>query len=440
MQDYFLKLSRLVNTLLESTNEVILCHFSGELSDFIRFNQAKIRQIGSVEQRIIDLTLIQNKRSSRGVLDLTGELETDEQRLKALLFKLREHLTYLPEDPYLHYATAVHSTATVMPNNLHEAKDVLSDIIRDTAHTDFVGIYAGGAIFSGFFNTLGQQNWHNSYSFNLDWSLYHAKDKAVKSSYAGFRWNGVSFLDKIRQAKQQLEILKYKPISLPAGKYRVYLAPAALYELLNLISWGGFSSRSLYTKQSPLQRLQEQHALNAKITIRENIEHGVAPGFQEQGFIRPKQLILIDSGQLTNSLISPRTAKEYNVATNGAQQNEAPASIDMLGGELTQEQVLNNLHKGIYISNLWYLNYSDRTAGRITGMSRFASFWVENGKIVAPLNVMQFDDSIYNMLGNNLIDLTCEREFIMDNSSYEQRSMQSARLPGALIDNVEFTL
>lgn len=442
MQDYFLKLNRLTNTLLENTNEVILCHFTGELSDFIRFNHGKVRQVGSVEQRTIELELIQGKRSSHGCLDLTGELETDEQRLKALLFKLREHIAYLPEDPHLYYSTEVRSTASVMPNDLHDAKEILADILRDVGETDFVGHYAGGATFSGFFNTLGQQNWHNTYSFNLDWSLYHSKDKAVKNAYAGFQWNSVTFLDKIRESKQQLDILKQSPMTIDPGKYKVFLAPSALYEIIDLLSWGGFSAKELQTKQSPLLRLQEDKncQLHPTVTIRENIEHGLAPAFQEQGFLRPPHLTLIEQGKLKNTLVSPRTAKEYNLTANGAYHNESPVSIDMQAGSFSQKDVLETLDTGIYINNLWYLNYSDRAACRITGMTRFASFWVEDGEIVAPLNVMRFDESLYNLLGSNLIALTREREFIMDTDTYERRSVVSARLPGALIDKFNFTL
>jgi predicted Zn-dependent protease len=442
MQDYFLKLNRLVNTLLENTNEVILCHFSGELSDFIRFNHGKVRQVGSVEQRVIELELIQGKRSSHGYLDLTGELETDEQRLKALLFKLREHLAYLPEDPHLNYSTEIHSTGSVMPNDLHDAKEILADILRDVEDSDFVGHYAGGATFSGFFNTLGQLNWHNTYSFNLDWSLYHTKDKAVKNAYAGFQWNSVTFLDKMRESKQQLDILKRDPITIEPGKYKVFLAPSALYEIISLLCWGGFSAKELQTKQSPLLRMQqdEKCQLHPTVTIRENIEHGLAPAFQEQGFLRPQYLNLIEQGKLQNALVSPRTAKEYNLTTNGANCEESPISIDMEQGSFSQKEALKTLDTGIYIHNLWYLNYSDRASCRITGMTRFASFWVEKGEIVAPLNVMRFDESLYNLLGSNLIALTREREFIMDTSTYEKRSVVSARLPGALISDFNFTL
>ncbi len=39
-------------------------------------------------------------------------------------------------------------------------------------------------------------------------------------------------------------------------------------------------------------------------------------------------------------------------------------------------------------------------------MTRFATFWVEGGRIVAPVNVMRWDDTLYRMLGENLEALT----------------------------------
>ena len=104
------------------------------------------------------------------------------------------------------------------------------------------------------------------------------------------------------------------------------------------------------------------------------------------------------------------------------------------------DDVLSELDTGVYVNQLWYTNYSDRAAGRITGMTRFATFWVEGGQIVAPLNVMRFDESIYRMFGENLLALTAERDFIPDSETYEARTTSSMRLPGALIDNFRFTL
>jgi predicted Zn-dependent protease len=79
-------------------------------------------------------------------------------------------------------------------------------------------------------------------------------------------------------------------------------------------------------------------------------------------------------------------------------------------------------------------------ACRITGMTRFATFWVENGAIQAPLNVMRFDETLYRMLGENLVALTAERELLLDSSTYGARSTASSRMPGAVVKDFTFTL
>jgi len=149
---------------------------------------------------------------------------------------------------------------------------------------------------------------------------------------------------------------------------------------------------------------------------------------------------LIDQGTFRDCLVSPRSAKEYGVPTNGAGDGEMPESIDVAAGDILADDVVRQLDTGVYINNLWYLNYSDRSACRITGMTRFATLWVENGRIAAPLNVMRFDETLYRMLGENLLGLTTERYLILDSGTYGGRSTSSSRLPGALVKDFTFTL
>jgi predicted Zn-dependent protease len=73
-------------------------------------------------------------------------------------------------------------------------------------------------------------------------------------------------------------------------------------------------------------------------------------------------------------------------------------------------------------------------------MTRFATFWVENGKVVAPVDVLRFDDTVYRMLGENLEGLTAETEFILDAGTYQARQLASVRVPGALVKDMAFTL
>jgi predicted Zn-dependent protease len=189
-----------------------------------------------------------------------------------------------------------------------------------------------------------------------------------------------------------------------------------------------------------LKMVEEGVRLHPAVTIRENTRDGVAPNFQEAGFVKPDQVTLIDKGAFRDCLVSPRSAKEYDVPTNGASGGEMPESLEVTAGSIVTNDVLHQLDTGVYINNVWYLNYSDRTACRITGMTRFATFWVENGVIQAPVNVMRFDETLYRMLGENLIGLTAERDLLLDSSTYQARSTASSHLPGALVRDFTFTL
>ena len=140
------------------------------------------------------------------------------------------------------------------------------------------------------------------------------------------------------------------------------------------------------------------------------------------------------------NLVSPRTAKEYGIETNGAGEDEAMQSMAISGGALDESEALSALDTGLAIGNLHYLNFSDRPSGRITGLTRFATFWVERGKIVAPVNVMRFDDTLYRLLGSHLEALTREPQWTMDTRTYGARSVQTSRVPGALVAKMAFTL
>jgi len=441
MQDYFTAFAETLTQQLHA-DEIYLAWFAAEHSDFTRFNHAKIRQIGSVTQIYLQLNLIRGQRHTLGQLTLSGDLSEDTQRSQALLDTLRARLPHLPEDPYLLYATDICSTFDDPPNRLPATEDGLIEFLTLTQNHDCVGIYASGGIFRGFANSLGQRNWQSRYTFNVDWSLYHDKDKAVKCNYAGFQWDNIALQHKMTDAINQLNLLKYPARTIAPGKYPVYLAPAALHEIIGLLNWGGFSVKSQRNKQSPLLKMltAPAHSLNPMINLTENTVAGGAANFQAEGFIKPATVPLITQGKYAEALVSPRSAKEFNIATNGANDAESPESIELAAGNFPQAQVLQTLNNGIYINNLWYLNYSDRPAGRMTGMTRFATFWVENGEIVAPLNVMRFDETVYQMLGGNLQALTDQRDFILETGTYQERSTQSACLPGALINDFSFTL
>ena len=440
MQSYFYALADFVNTKLHA-NETTLAYLSAEESNFVRFNKNAVRQAGSVKQLMLTLSLIKNQRRAESRISLAGVRENDEALVNATLDALRRDVADLPVDPYLLFNESVQSSDHIGASNLPSDADTLDQVMSQGKGRDLVGLFAAGAIYKGFANSLGQRNWHRVDNFNFEWCLYHAADKAVKNGYAGTHWDAAAFAEKMLASNARLDILKRPPKALPPGQYRAYLAPAAVNEIVGLLSWGGFGVKSQRNKQSPLMKLEGgSMALHSSISLRENSIDGVAPGFQADGFLKTPEVALITGGKHAGALISPRSAREFGIDNNGANAAEAPEALDMAAGELQREAMLQTLDTGLLIGNLHYLNYSDRAACRMTGMTRFATFWVENGEIQAPLNVMRFDDSAYRLLGDNLLGLTVERDWILDSASYGERSTGSARLPGALVKDFAFTL
>ena len=439
VEDYFNALTQILDRAIES-GERYTAWFSAEQSDFVRMNRARVRQPGTVLQRSLRIRLIRGARHASHALSLTGTIATDRQAVERGIALLRAALPDLTDDPHLLLPENIASTRIVRESGLPPSEAIVDQVLAAADGTDFVGLLAAGPLYRGFANSEGQRNWHAATTFNLQWSLYYRADKAVKSGYAGFDWDAAEFARKMADARERLTLISRAPKTLEPGRYRAYLAPRAMEEIAALLGWGGFSGRALATKQSSLGRMQTGERLNPRVHVAEDIASGVAPAFQGEGFTRPDRVSLIDSGALVGSLVSPRTAREFGLSTNGANGHEAPEALSIAGGDLPARDALAALDTGLAIGNLWYLNYSDRPACRMTGMTRFATFWVENGNIVAPANVLRFDDTVYRLLGSNLEALTAETELLLDADTYGERGLRSARLPGALVSEMSFTL
>ena len=440
METYFNGVAALLDRSV-GRGETYICRMDAEISDFVRMNRGKVRQPGTVSQCRLRLRLIAGRRHAEQCVTVAGDLVQDGAPIVGALTRLRAAIAGLPEDPHLSYSDEVRPTRVVRSAPLPAAEHVVDAILDAADGLDLVGLYASGPVYRGLANSLGQRNWHEVTSFNLQWSLYHRADKAVRSVYGGFEWDPQAFGAKMANACERLALLARPSRTLDPGRYRAYLTPSAMEEIAGMLCWGGFSGRALETRQSCLFRLKEGGAaLDPSVCFAESTAEGIAPAFQDDGFTRPPAVQLVDGGRMVGSLVSPRTAREFSLTHNGANASEMPESLDMGAGKLSAADALAALDTGLYVGNLWYLNFSDRPACRLTGMTRFASFWVEAGRIVAPVNVMRFDDSVFRLLGEQLIGLTAERELLVNGDTYRERNVGSMRLPGAVVRDMAFTL
>ncbi len=433
----FFELSRAVFGALRG-REIATLTLRAEASSFARFNGARVRQAGDVDQRLLELSLIDGSRQASATRTLAGRGD-EAPALLATLAELREVVAALPDDPHLLYDQSPREDITECEATLPDPKEAVGTILELGAGHDLVGIYASGAIRRGFASSLGHRLWCSSASFHLDFSLYAGGDKAAKATYAGTSFDRAALAEKIARAARQVEILRRPAKRIDPGRYRVYLAPAALWEILGLLAYDSFGVKSHRTKQTALLRMLDGATLAPSVSLAEDRSTGVSPGFLAGGFARPDRVELVREGRLAGALVSPRSAREYGLAVS-AGRAERPSSLAMAAGELAESDVLARLGDGIYVTDTWYTNDSDVAAARITGMTRVATTWVEGGEMVAPLSVMRFDDSLYRVLGSELEALTAEREWLLDGGTYAERSTDSMLLPGALVRAMTFTL
>lgn len=421
------------------TGEVLFCGLEGEDSDFVRLNQGRIRQAGAVHSRSLGLTLIEGARQVEGGCDLAGDPDLDLAVAADLLGRLRERLPQVPEDPYLNYATDPGSGEHLAESHLPAAAEALVELVEAAQGLDLVGIWASGGLSAGLASSLGHRYWHQGASFNLDWSCYLGGDKAVKAAYAGTHWDPAALRERLAEVRRALAVMARPARSIPPGRYRAYLTPQALKELTDMLGWGGFDLKSHRTHQTPLLRLvREERALHPGVSLYEEHARDLTPRFTGEGFLTPDRVDLIAGGAYRDCLVEARSGKEYGVAVNAA--GESPESLGMDPGEIPRAQALARLGEGLAIGNLWYCNWSDPNDCRVTGMTRFATFWVEGGEPVAPVAVMRFDDSLYHILGDRLEGLTRERELMLSADTYGGRGSESCLLPGALVDGLTLTL
>ncbi|MDH6099508.1 TldD/PmbA family protein [Anabaenopsis sp. FSS-46] len=435
--------NQLIETLLieKTVTEEFTLRLSSEHSQFTRFNHGKVRQTGVVADGSIELTLMENQRRSFRCFPLTGNREIDSLAAHTALLELRQELPVLPLDPYLVLPSGNNISREVNSGQLLPQESVVTTILAQVGDLDFTGLYAGGLVIKAYADSQGQKHWFTTDTFTLDYSLFDTCGQAVKVILAGSHWDDSAYIAKMSAAKTQLELLSRPAKQLTPGRYKTYFAPAAVADLLDMLSWSAVSEADLQQGNSALAMLSRQEKqLSPRFSLTENFQQGFVPRFNQLGEMVAPELPIITQGVLVNTLVNSRTAKEYGKVANGANSSETLRSPHISPGNLGVDEILRSLDTGLYISNLHYLNWSDRPTGRITGMTRYACFWVEQGEIIAPIENLRFDESLYRFWGDNLVEFTNFQEFIPDVGTYESRQLGGSLVPGMLVNDFTYTL
>lgn len=444
LREDFQKLGTAAFNLLQSDEKMRLS-LMGEKTQYVRYSQGKVRHNHHVDQVEITCTFQKKQKELKQIFTMDTQQEVNLQHVRDFLQKARVEVEALPVFNSFVPLAGSEKVSIEKTGEIPDLAYFLQEIPKQTAQDDFVGFLTAGDQYKASMTAEGEFLWFQTQSFFLDYSIYDGP-RAAKNTYAGRFFNEQEWTTNLYETRNKLNLLKKPRKKLPAQGYRVYLEPAAMADLLGMfMGWeesGSVLSYSSYKQGlSPFKDLIEgQRKLSEKFTLTENFGLGFSPSFNSSGELSPEQLTLISKGQLSNMMISSRSANEFNVVGNKAESSEILRSPEIAPGTLKRADILKKLDRGLYLSNLHYLNWSDKKLARVTGMTRFACFWVESGEIQSPIEDLRFDISLYDIFGKDLIDLDEKSTSMMDIMTYAGRSLGGFQTPGALIENFTFTL
>ncbi|MCB0338702.1 MAG: hypothetical protein KDD53_03815 [Bdellovibrionales bacterium] len=416
-------------------------YFTAELSRFSRFNLGRIRQSGLVTDQSLQIVITDGQRSIITTVTLPrGENDLFEI-LSSLVASTCADLPSIPIDPFIVSPSGTQETRELISGSAPTSELEQAQLCEKLAKLPLTGQFIGGLIVRAAATSTGAFHWFESDSFAFRYTLSHTTDKLTQSTYAGAHWEWDQLDNLLAKSEESLRLLGSTKRRLKAGNYRCYLCPSASASLVGMLGHGALSESSIRRGESMFPaEVDKRIQLSQKLSIIQDFSGTHSPRFNHYGELAPSNLVVINDGHLENTLISTRTGLEYRIEPNGATDSESLANINVKPGSLKEDEILKSLDTGIYITNLHYLNWSNRNASRITGMTRFGALWADKGEFVGPIEDLRFDDSLNLLLGHKLIELTTFRDTFLNMATYDGRSTGGAITPGLLIDDVRFPL
>jgi predicted Zn-dependent protease len=201
------------------------------------------------------------------------------------------------------------------------------------------------------------------------------------------------------------------PIDVGPGEWEVILEPQAVSEMMVFLNWMGPNARIYHEQGSYLSGKLGQKIFGKNITIIDDPLHPEAfpMPFDFEGYPK-RRLEIINKGVFQNLTYDSYTAQCFKARNTGhalPAPNTAgpiPLHIYIEPGNKSREEMIKSVKKGLLVTRLWYVRVLSPRQLSITGMTRDGTFLIENGKIVAGVKNLRFNQSIPDAL-NNVISI-----------------------------------
>jgi predicted Zn-dependent protease len=191
-----------------------------------------------------------------------------------------------------------------------------------------------------------------------------------------------------------------EPVDLEPGDYTVVLEPAAVAELAFWVmsamdARAADEGRSFYARPGGGTLIGDK-VFDEKFSIRIDPADPLAPegGVGWEG-VPHRARAFIDKGVLTTLYRSRAWAQK-------TQAEPIPFARNFIieGGDASLDDLIRSVKRGVLVTRIWYENMVDPRTLLLTGLTRDGNFLIENGRIVAPVRNMRFNQRLGELFAN----------------------------------------
>jgi len=194
-------------------------------------------------------------------------------------------------------------------------------------------------------------------------------------------------------------------VAVDPGDYEVVLSPYAVADMLEHLSWVGFSALARQEGRSFMR--PGERVMSDAITIDADAsdpDREPYP-FDAEG-VRARAVSLIDRGVCRAFVHDTATAlKEGTTSTGHAlpmPNTWGPVArhLAIAAGDKSVADLIGATKRGLYVTRLWYVRSVHPLRTIITGMTREGTFRIDNGRLGAAVKDLRFTQSIVDALGD----------------------------------------
>jgi len=190
------------------------------------------------------------------------------------------------------------------------------------------------------------------------------------------------------------------PVDLEPGAYTVVLEPEATAELAFWLirameARAADEGRSFFARPGGGALLGEK-LFDENLSIRVDPADPLAPegavGFDG---VPCRARVFVENGVATTLYRSRAWAQKTESEPIPFARN-----FVMSGGEASLDDMIRSVRRGVLVTRLWYTNIVEPKSLLLTGLTRDGNFLIENGRIVAPMRNMRFNQRLGALFAN----------------------------------------